>query len=132
MRPVPAPDAAHTGGVPAWPTLRLPSRAGRRTNLGLLGLLLVAALTGVLAFGVGAPGPSRWVVAAHGAAGLGLLLLVPWKSVVVRRARRQPLQHRAPTPAVALGVSVLLTVATGVLHAIGVAGPWPALGGRAR
>ena len=120
---------AHTGGVPAWPTLRLPSRAGRRTNLGLLGLLLVAALTGVLAFGVGVPGPSRWVVASHGAAGLGLVLLVPWKSVVVRRARRRPLQQRDPTAALALAGSVVLTVVTGVLHSIGVAGPWRALGG---
>jgi DMSO/TMAO reductase YedYZ molybdopterin-dependent catalytic subunit len=115
--------------VPAWPTPRLPSRAGRRTNLGLLGLLLIAALTGVLAYGVGVPGPSRSVVAVHGAAGLGLLLLVPWKSVVVRRARRKPPQQRDPTAAVALGVSVVIAVATGVLHAAGVAGPWQALGG---
>jgi Oxidoreductase molybdopterin binding domain len=109
--------------------LRLPRRAGRRTNLGLLCLLVLAGSTGVLAYGVGVPGPSRWVVAVHGAAGLGLLLLVPWKSVVVRRARRRPLPERAPTAAVALGVSVVLTVTTGVLHAVGVAGPWPALGG---
>jgi DMSO/TMAO reductase YedYZ molybdopterin-dependent catalytic subunit len=115
--------------VSAWPTLRLPSRAGRRTNLGLAGLLLVAGVTGVLAYGVGVPGPSRWVVAVHGAAGLGLLLLVPWKSVVIRRARRRPPPGRDPTAAVALSALVVLTVGAGVLHAVGVAGPWPAVGG---
>jgi hypothetical protein len=109
--------------------LRLPRRAGRRTNLGLLSLLVLAGSTGVLAYGVGVPGPARWVVAVHGAAGLGLLLLVPWKSVVIRRARRRPLPRRDPTTAVALGVSVVLTVAAGVLHVVGVGGPWPALGG---
>ncbi len=109
--------------------LRLPRRAGRRTNLGLLCLLVLAGSTGVLAYGVGVPGPARWVVAVHGAAGLGLLLLVPWKSVVVRRARRRPPPRRAPAAAVALGGSVVLAVATGVLHAVGAGGPWPALGG---
>jgi hypothetical protein len=122
-------SAAHTGGVPRALPLRLPRRAGRRTNLGLLLLLVLAGSTGVLAYGVGVPGPSRWVVAVHGAAGLGLLLLVPWKSVVVGRARRKPLPQRAPTAAVALAVTVVLTVGTGVLHAVGVAGPWPSLGG---
>ena len=66
--------------------LTLPRRAGRRTNVGLLALFLLAGGTGVLAFAVGSPVPARLVVAAHGAAGLGLLLLVPWKTVVVRRA----------------------------------------------
>jgi hypothetical protein len=109
--------------------LRLPRRAGRRTNLGLLALLLTAAATGVLAYGVGTSGASTVVVALHGAAGLGLLLLVPWKTVVVRRARRRPVERRDPTAAVALAVLVVLTVGTGVLHSVGVAGPWWALGG---
>ncbi|SDO57650.1 molybdopterin-dependent oxidoreductase [Geodermatophilus sp. DSM 45219] len=98
----------------------LPRRAGRRTNVGLLALLLVAGGTGVLAFAVGSPGPARLVVAAHGAAGLGLLLLVPWKAVVVRRARRRP----GGSGGVSLGVATLVTLLTGVLHAVGVTGPW--------
>jgi DMSO/TMAO reductase YedYZ molybdopterin-dependent catalytic subunit len=110
-------------------TPRLPGRAGRRTNLGLLALLLIAAGTGVLAYGVGTSGAATGVAAVHGAAGLGLLLLVPWKAVVVRRARRRPAEHRDPTGAIALGVLVALTVAAGVLHAAGVAGPVAALGG---
>lgn len=115
--------------MPGELPLRLPRRAGRRTNLGLLALLLTAGGTGVLAYGVGTPGPSAVVVAVHGAAGLGLLLLVPWKAVVVRRARRRPVGHRDPTAAVGLGILVVLTVVTGVLHSVGVAGPWPGLAG---
>jgi hypothetical protein len=115
--------------VPAELPLRLPRRAGRRTNLALLGLLLLAGGTGVLAYAVGTSGVSAVVVAAHGAAGLGLLLLVPWKAVVVRRARRLPVERRDPTAAALLGALVSLTVVSGVLHAVGVAGPWWALGG---
>lgn len=115
--------------MPAELPLRLPRRAGRRTNLALLALLLTAGGTGVLAYAVGTPGWSAVVVALHGAAGLGLLLLVPWKAVVVRRARRRPVDRRDPTAALALGVLVALTVVTGVLHAGGVAGPWAALAG---
>jgi hypothetical protein len=114
--------------VTGEPLLRLPRRAGRRTNVGLLTLLLVAGATGVLAYGVGSPAANALVVVLHGAAGLGLLLLVPWKAVVVRRARSAP-ARRDPTAAVALGVLVALTVVTGALHAAGVAGPWRALGG---
>ncbi len=109
--------------------LRLPARAGRRTNVGLLALLLVAGGTGVLAYGVGTPGVSWLLAAAHGAAGLGLLLLVPWKAVVVGRARRRQAGRRDPATAVGLGVLVAVTVVTGVLHAVGVAGPWWSLGG---
>ena len=111
------------------PLLRLPRRAGRRTNLGLLALLLIAGGTGVLAYGTGTPLPAGLVVALHGAAGLGLLLLVPWKTVVVRRARRRPAVRRDPTAAIILAVLVGLTVVTGVLHAAGLTGPWPALAG---
>jgi DMSO/TMAO reductase YedYZ molybdopterin-dependent catalytic subunit len=104
--------------------LRLPRRAGRRTNLGLLTLLVVGGATGLLAYAVGTPAPARVVVAVHGAAGLGLLLLVPWKAVVVRRAWRLPRSVRAPGPALFLAALVVLTVASGVLHAVGATGPW--------
>jgi hypothetical protein len=97
----------------------LPRRAGRRTNLALLGLLVLAFLTGVLAYGVGTPTAATVVVALHGAAGLGLLLLVPWKAVIVRRS--WPRAANTRTLATGLGVLVALTVLTGVLHAIGVA-----------
>jgi hypothetical protein len=101
----------------------IPRRAGRRTNLGLLALLALAGGSGVLAFGVGTPGPSRVVVAVHGAAGLGLLLLVPWKAVIVRRARARAPAVRAPGPAVALAGAAGATVLTGVLHSVGLRGP---------
>ena len=96
----------------------LPRRAGRRTNLALLGLLLLAFVTGVLAYGVGTPTAATVVVAIHGAAGLGLLLLVPWKAVIVRRSWPRATNTRTAT---GLGILVALTVLTGVLHAIGVA-----------
>jgi len=97
----------------------LPRRAGRRTNLALLGLLLLAFVTGVLAYGVGTPTAATVVVAVHGAAGLGLLLLVPWKAVIVGRSWHRAESTRAL--ATGLGVLVVLTVLTGVLHALGVA-----------
>jgi len=97
----------------------LPRRAGRRTNLALLGLLLLAFATGVLAYGFGTPPGTTVVVAIHGAAGLGLLLLVPWKAVIIRRSRA----HAENTGALATGLGVLVGIAvlSGVLHAIGVA-----------
>jgi len=97
----------------------LPRRAGRRTNLALLGLLLLAFVTGVLAYGVGTPPATTVVVAIHGAAGLGLLLLVPWKAVIVRRSWTHGVSSQGL--ATGLGVLVAITVLSGVLHAIGVA-----------
>lgn len=105
----------------------LPRRAGRRTNLGLAALLAAAAGTGVLAYGFGTDPASRVVVLAHGAAGLGLLLLVPWKSVVVGRSVRRTRAAGRPRDwggGAALGVLVVLAVVTGTAHALGAAGPW--------
>ncbi|WP_448639979.1 molybdopterin-dependent oxidoreductase [Geodermatophilus sp. URMC 63] len=98
------------------PAVPLPRRAGRRTNLGLLALLLLAGGTGVVAFGVGTPLPSRLVTAVHGAAGLGLLLLGPWKTVVVRRSRARTAGRRDPVAAWALAALLALTLVTGVVH----------------
>jgi hypothetical protein len=96
-------------------------RAGRGTNLALLVLLASALVTGALAFASG----GRWAfaaLAAHGAAGLGIVLLSPWKSAISRRGMRR---DRPGTPgSILLAVLVVVTVATGVAHAIGV---WPSL-----
>jgi DMSO/TMAO reductase YedYZ molybdopterin-dependent catalytic subunit len=89
----------------------------RRTNLALLAVLVVALVSGGLAFAVGT-GWGRPVVVAHGVAGLAVLVLAPWKSVVVRRglARRSDPGRWA---SVAFGVLVLVAVAAGLAHATG-------------
>ena len=61
-------------------------RAGRRTNVALLLLVLGAFFTGWLAFGFGTSLPSTLTTVSHGLLGLGLVALVPWKTVIVRRA----------------------------------------------
>jgi DMSO/TMAO reductase YedYZ molybdopterin-dependent catalytic subunit len=89
----------------------------RRTNLALLAVLVIALVSGGLAFAAGT-GWGRPVVVAHGAAGLAVLVLAPWKSVVVRRglARRSGTGRWA---SVAFGVLVLVAVAAGLAHATG-------------
>jgi hypothetical protein len=98
-------------------------RAGRRTNLGLLALLLLAAGTGVLGYGVGTPGAARIAVVSHGVAGLAVVLLTPWKRVVVRRARRAE-PSRGTVEATALAVVVAAVLVAGVAHALGLSGPY--------
>jgi len=91
-------------------------RAGRGTNLTLLILLATALLTGGFAFANGGDW-AWWALAAHGAAGLGILLLAPWKSVVSARGLRR---SRPGTPvSVALAVFVLITIVSGLGHATG-------------
>lgn len=58
---------------------------GRRTNLALLVLLAAAFLTGWLAFSfIGSS--SRLVLVVHGGAGLAIIGLLPWKSMLARRS----------------------------------------------
>src|SRR5918997_1267247 len=61
-------------------------RAGRRTNVALLILLVGAFLSGWAAFAVGTDLPSRLATVGHGLLGLGVVVLTPWKTVVARRA----------------------------------------------
>jgi hypothetical protein len=92
--------------------------AGRRTNLALLGLLAGAVVTGLIAYGIGT-GWGRAVVIAHGALGIAIVLLAPWKSVIARRGlrRRRPGSWTSVAFTVLVGVAVLF----GVLHATGLA-----------
>jgi hypothetical protein len=61
-------------------------RAGRRTNVALLVLIVGAFFSGWLAFGFGTELPSTLTTVSHGLLGLGVVALVPWKTVVIRRA----------------------------------------------
>ncbi|MGH8868650.1 MAG: molybdopterin-dependent oxidoreductase [Actinomycetes bacterium] len=96
--------------------MALPRRAGRRTNVALLGLLAAAFGTGALVFGFGTPGPSSAAVVAHSAVGLAIVLLVPWKSVIARRGLRRPSGHGG---GLVLAGLVALAVLSGLVHAFG-------------
>jgi hypothetical protein len=61
-------------------------RAGRRTNVALLVVLVGAAVTGGLAFAAGTAIPAWLATVVHGLFGLAVVLLVPWKTVIFRRA----------------------------------------------
>ena len=90
--------------------------AGRRTNLALLGLLAVALATGTLAFSLG-NGWTRWAVVAHGAAAFGILVLIPWKSVIARRGLRR--RRSGSWASMAFALLVAVTLAAGIGHASG-------------
>src|SRR6266545_3848455 len=98
---------------------RVRRRAGRRTNVALLVLLTLAFATGWAAFGTGTTTPARVVTALHGAAGLALVLLVPWKSLIVRRSRAFRSVSRRAAAGVVLGVLVAVSLLAGVVHVLG-------------
>jgi Oxidoreductase molybdopterin binding domain len=102
-------------GISGWTDM---DRGIRPLNVTLLTLLVVATISGVVAFGVGLPRPARWVVAVHGASGLGLLLLVPAKILVARRGLRRPGRSRKVV-SLTFAVLVLAAIGSGLLHAVG-------------
>jgi hypothetical protein len=90
---------------------------GRRlTNLALLCLLAIAFATGWVAFELSGQ-PARAVLVLHAAAGVGIVLLVPWKSLIARRGLGR---HRAMRWASSvLAVGVVVSLAFGFLHSAG-------------
>src|SRR5690348_632579 len=91
-----------------------PRRPGRRTNLALLVLLVGSLVTGWVAFGVGGTSGSRAVTAAHGVLGLGILVLAPWKTVIVRRGLRSRGTHLV---GLAFAVVLAVSLVAGIAHA---------------
>lgn len=91
-------------------------RAGWGTNLALLLLLAVSFVTGAIAFAIG-DALAWWAVLAHGSAGLGILLLAPWKSAISARGMRRARAGRWAS--VGLAAAVLATIASGIAHALG-------------
>ncbi|MFF5076233.1 molybdopterin-dependent oxidoreductase [Actinoplanes sp. NPDC000266] len=94
-------------------------QGGRRVDL-VLGLLLIAGvLTGIAANTIGVRWPLN-LIQLHAAGALAILLLAPWKYVVIRRGLRNPRQRR-PTKALSLALLffVLVTIGSGLLHSTG-------------
>jgi hypothetical protein len=58
------------------------------TNLALLVALLLAIATGTGAVAAGSSG-GRWVAITHGIVGVAVVLLVPWKTRIIRRGLRR-------------------------------------------
>src|SRR3954447_9142751 len=92
---------------------RIPARL---TNLTLLAALVVVFATGIGAVATGSP-RGRWIVLAHGVAGLLLVLLAPAKSRIARAGLRRHRQSGYASLLLA-GLTVAALVA-GVLHATG-------------
>src|SRR6201985_2284982 len=118
------PPARRRTGVRA--ILRAP--AGRVTSQTLLVALVLLFGTGVATVAIGSAS-GRWAAIAHGIAGLVILLLVPWKSRVVRGG----LRRGRPTRWVSLLLAALVVItflaglgyATGLVHSIaGEPGLW--------
>ena len=91
--------------------------AGRRTNAALGVLLAVALATGVGMFAVGS-GWNRWWTVAHGVAGVAVVALAPWKSLIVHRGLRRR-GVGASILSLALAVALIVVLATGFAHALG-------------
>ena len=92
------------------------SPAGRITNQTLLVALLLVFGTGVATVATGSPS-GRWAAIAHGIAGLAILLLVPWKSRVVRGGLRRGRATRWVS--LLLAALVVITFVAGLGYATG-------------
>jgi Oxidoreductase molybdopterin binding domain len=106
--------------------LRAPS--GRLTNLQLFVALLATFATGVGAVATGSS-HGAWIAAAHGIAGVVVILLIPWKTRVVRAGL--PLHPAGRWPSLALAALTLsalllgLGYATGLVRSVaGIEGLW--------
>ena len=98
----------------AWPPVAVVR--GARTNLALLAFLAIAFLSGWLAFAF-ANAPARWSLVIHAAGGFGILVLLPWKSIIGRRGLGRPRPGRWAS--VVLSVLVLISLPAGLLHSTG-------------
>jgi DMSO/TMAO reductase YedYZ molybdopterin-dependent catalytic subunit len=93
----------------------------RRTNLALAGLLPAAVLSGVGANLVGTDWPVD-LIAVHAVLAVAILVLSPWKSLVVRSGWRRPRPDGGPAGrlwSVLLSLLVLAALLSGLAHATG-------------
>jgi len=77
--------------------------------------------TGMLAFSLG-NGWARWAVVGHGASGLGILILTPWKSVIARRGLKR--HHSGAFASMTFALFVAIAMAAGIGHGTGLLRAW--------
>jgi len=87
-------------------------------NQALLVVLLFAFGTGVAAIAIGSPNES-WVAVGHGICGMAVVLLIPWKSRVVRGGLRRARLSRWLS--LLLAALALITLIAGIGYASGLA-----------
>jgi DMSO/TMAO reductase YedYZ molybdopterin-dependent catalytic subunit len=90
----------------------------RITNLALLAALAVAFASGVGAVAAGTAS-GRWVAIGHGIVGVAVVLLVPWKSMIVRRGVRRPRRRRTRWLSLLLAALAIIALVTGLGSASG-------------
>jgi DMSO/TMAO reductase YedYZ molybdopterin-dependent catalytic subunit len=98
------------------PLRRLLRLSGRQTNQALLVVLLLAFGTGVATVAIGSPN-GAWVAIGHGICGMAVVLLIPWKSRVVRGGLRRARPSRWLS--LLLAVLALFTIIAGLGYATG-------------
>jgi DMSO/TMAO reductase YedYZ molybdopterin-dependent catalytic subunit len=89
---------------------------GRLTNVALMCLLTVAFASGWVAFELSGQF-ARATLVVHAAAGVSIVLLVPWKSLVANRGLRR--SRRLRWASLVLAVGVVVSLAFGFLHSFG-------------
>jgi len=89
---------------------------GRQTNQALLVVLLFAFGTGVATVAIGSP-DGAWVAIGHGICGMAVVLLIPWKSRVVRGGLRRARLSRWVS--LLLAALALVTLIAGLGYATG-------------
>jgi DMSO/TMAO reductase YedYZ molybdopterin-dependent catalytic subunit len=94
-------------------------QGGRRVDL-VLGLLLLAGvLTGIAANTIGVNWPLD-LIQLHAATALAVLLIAPWKYVVIRRGLGRTRRRRSVKGlSIALVVLVVVAIASGLIHSTG-------------
>src|SRR4051794_39205941 len=100
--------------------VRVRSRHGGRRGDLVPGLLLMAGVsTGVAANTLGVNWPLD-LIQTHAGAALAIVLIAPWKYLVIRRGLRHRRRSQGTkTLSIALAVLVLTAIASGLLHSTG-------------
>src|SRR4051794_6070407 len=94
-------------------------QGGRRVDLVLGLLLLTGVLTGVAANTIGVNWPLD-LMQLHAGAALAVLLIAPWKYVVIRRGLGRVRRRRSvKVLSISLVVFVLIAIGSGLIHSTG-------------